>query len=203
MRNNPELKVGDAGGGRRDGPVHRFLAADHARLDGLLGRAVASPDALDPVPFAQFRAGILRHIGIEEKVLLPEAQACRGGEPLPIAARLRLDHGAIAALLVPTPTRAVVAALRSILDRHNEIEEEPGGLYDECDRLFGGDDEEGKSTAARVMARLQAYPEVRLAPHVDGPRVFGALSRALGRAGYESEAEAILAEAAARGVHPQ
>lgn len=189
--------------GRGTGPIHRLLAADHERLDGLLLRAVASADALDPVPYAQFRAGILRHIGIEEKVLLPEAQARRGGEPLSIAARLRLDHGAIAALLVPTPTRAVVAVLRSILARHNEIEERTDGLYDECDRLFGGDGGGESPEARRVMARVRAYPEVPLAPHVDGPRVLGALSRALGRAGYEDEAKAILAEAAARGVHPE
>jgi hypothetical protein len=37
---------------------------------------------------------------MEEKVLLPFAQKKRGGEPLPIAAKLRLDHGALAALLV-------------------------------------------------------------------------------------------------------
>jgi hypothetical protein len=41
---------------------------------------------------------------MEEKVLLPAAQKARGGEPLQIAAKLRLDHGALAALLVPTPT---------------------------------------------------------------------------------------------------
>jgi len=41
---------------------------------------------------------------MEERILLPAAQRLRGGERLPIAARLRLDHGALAALLVPSAT---------------------------------------------------------------------------------------------------
>jgi hypothetical protein len=184
------------------GPIKRVLGTDHERLDALLKHATASPGAFDSAYFAAFRGGILRHIGIEEKVLLPAAQERRGGEPLPIAARLRLDHGAIAALLVPTPTPAIVAALRSILARHNEIEECAGGVYETCDRLLAGPDGGESDAQRRVMARVQAYPEVPLAPHVDGPRVLGALSRALGRAGYEVEANAILAEAAEGGVRP-
>jgi hypothetical protein len=33
-------------------------------------------------------------------------------EPLDLAARLRVDHGAIAAVLVPTPTPALVGEIR-------------------------------------------------------------------------------------------
>ncbi|MEP6889972.1 MAG: hemerythrin domain-containing protein, partial [Nitrospirota bacterium] len=60
--------------------------------------------AVDQGTYDQFRAGLLRHIGTEEKILLPAAQRLRGGQPLPIAAKLRLDHGAIASLLMPPPT---------------------------------------------------------------------------------------------------
>ncbi|MBZ0119582.1 MAG: hypothetical protein K8H88_21505, partial [Sandaracinaceae bacterium] len=56
------------------------LIADHARLHALLQRALAS--GFDPEPFAEFRAGLLRHIGIEEKVLLVAARRARGGEPI-------------------------------------------------------------------------------------------------------------------------
>ena len=92
------------------GALISFLAGDHIRLDGLLERAMTAGGAVDHVAYAEFRAGLLRHISLEEKLLLPAAQRWRGGAPLPIAAKLRLDHGALAALLVPTPTPAIIAA---------------------------------------------------------------------------------------------
>src|SRR6185295_2002294 len=111
-----------------------------------------------------FRQGLLRHIGMEEKILLPAAHRVRDGEPLPIAAQLRLDHGAIAALLVPTPTPTIVAALRAILARHNGLEEGAEGVYARCERLAGND-------AETLLAELRATPEVPVAPHDDGPRI--------------------------------
>ena len=60
----------------------------------------------------------------------------RGGELLPVAPRLRLDHGDLVALLVPSPTAPVVAAIRAIFKVHNLIEEEPGGMYDHCEQLM-------------------------------------------------------------------
>jgi len=159
------------------GAIHRYLADDHARLDRLLRSATTDPAHLDPGPYAEFRRGLLRHISMEEKLLLPAARRARGGSPLPIAATLRLDHGAIAALLVPTPTAGIVAALRAILARHNQIEEGPGGLYDTCAALADRD-------ADALLAALRAAPAVPAAAHVDGPRVMAAVARALERAGY-------------------
>ena len=52
--------------------LHDFLAADHVRLDGLLTVARAG-DRIDADAYEQFRAGLLRHIGMEEKILLPAA----------------------------------------------------------------------------------------------------------------------------------
>src|SRR3990170_5894736 len=101
------------------GKIYRYLADDHARLEGLLQRVTARPDSLDSEPYAAFRAGLLKHIAMEEKILLPAAQKAQGGKPLALAARLRLDHGALAALLVPAPTAAIVAAVRAILTAHN------------------------------------------------------------------------------------
>jgi hypothetical protein len=88
------------------GRIYCFLASDHGRLDGLLQRAMTEAGAIDRAAYAEFRARLLKHIGMEEKILLPEAQRVRGGEPLAMAAKLRLDHSALAALLVPTPTPA-------------------------------------------------------------------------------------------------
>lgn len=105
------------------GPLHRFFVADHRRLDGLLRNSIAESGRIDLRQFGEFRSGILKHIGMEEKVLFLAARRARG-EPLPIVARLRLDHSAIAALLVPTPTPAIVAQILSVLVPHNRREEE-------------------------------------------------------------------------------
>jgi hypothetical protein len=115
------------------GVLFTYLAGDHRSLEDLLDRAVKEGQLADPEAYGAFRRGLLRHIAIEEKLLIPAAHAHRGGEPLPIAAKLRLDHGAIAALLVPVPTPSVVAALHAILADHNLLEEGPGGLYDLCE----------------------------------------------------------------------
>ena len=53
---------------------------------------------------------MLRHIAMEEKILLPEARRLRDDVALPIAKQLRADHAALALLLVPTPTREIIAA---------------------------------------------------------------------------------------------
>lgn len=160
-----------------DGPLYRFFAEDHRRLDGLLQRAVGCPDGIDRAAYAEFRAALLKHISMEEKILLPFAQMMRGGEPLPVAAKLRLDHGAIAALLVPSPSQQIIAALRASLSAHNAIEEGAGGLYEATEQLAGAEMD-------NLLTQLRAAPEVPVAPHVDGPRVIEATRRALARAGY-------------------
>jgi hypothetical protein len=160
------------------GPLYRFLAEDHARLDGLLQSAMTVAGTVNRAAYAEFRAGLLTHISMEEKILLPAVQRLRGGTPLDLAAKLRLDHGALAALLVPTPTPTIVAALRAILVTHNNVEEGPGGVYECCERLAG-------TEAEALLAQLQAAPEVPVAPHSDGPLVMDVVRRALVRAGYE------------------
>ena len=157
------------------GPISRLLAADHARLDALLTRA-----SHDPAAYAEFRRGLLRHIGMEEKILLPAAQRARSGEPLPAAARLRLDHGALAALLVPTPTSTILRALREILTGHNLLEEGPDGVYAACERLTADD-------GGELVAALAAAREPRVSPNTDGEYVMKATRNALERAGYALE----------------
>ena len=162
------------------GPVSRFLSEDHVRLDALLQRATSQPGEIDPGAYAAFRAGLLKHIGMEEKILLPAAQQARGGEPLPTAAKLRLDHGALAALLVPSPTPAIVVAIRTVLAAHNPIEEASGGVYEVCEQLIG-------TEAEALLARLRAAADVPVREHVDGPRIMEAARRALARAGFDLE----------------
>lgn len=160
------------------GQLYRFLADDHARLDALLQRTIASPGEINRAAYAEFRTGLLKHISMEEKILLPSARRARGGEPLPFAAKLRLDHSALAMLLVPTPTPAIIATLRAVLTAHNAIEEGPDGVYTTCEQLVGAE-------ADTLLAQLRAAAEVPVAQHADGPRVTDAVHRALARAGYD------------------
>lgn len=147
-------------------------------MDTLLQSAGAHAGQVDAAAYAQFRAGLLRHIGMEEKILLPAAQRLRGGQQLPIASKLRLDHGALAALLMPTPTGAITAMIRGILKSHNLLEEGPGGLYETCEQLAG-------SEVWKILAKLQAAPEVTVMAYNDGPTVMNAVQRAVERAGYD------------------
>lgn len=140
--------------------IHEFLAGDHRRLDALLANAAA-----DPAAYTEFRLGLLRHIAMEEKVLFPIARA----EHREVVARLHADHAAIASLLVPPPTPALLRTLEEVLAEHNPLEDAPGGLYDVCDRI-GGDD---------VIARMQAIPPVRASQHLDEPRIHEHIERML------------------------
>jgi hypothetical protein len=159
------------------GVLTEFLVEDHRQLDGLFQAAVAHPGTINDRDYAQFRAGLLRHIGMEEKILLPATQRQRGGEPLPIAAKLRLDHGTHASLLMPTPTAAILAAIQNILVDHKVLEEGADGLYETCDVLAGPE-------AEPTLAALRAAPEVTVMPYTDSPAVMNAVRRALERAGY-------------------
>jgi len=160
------------------GPIFQFLADDHARLGALLERAAADLENVDYASYAQFRAGLLRHIAWEEKILLPAARRLRGGEALPIADKPRRDHGAFAALLVPTPTAAILAKIRTILEDHNALEEGPQGVYEICEAL-------AQHEADDLLARMRALPEVKLAPHVDSAMALESMRHALERAGYQ------------------
>jgi hypothetical protein len=90
-----------------------------------------------------------------------------------------LDHGALA-LLVPTPTPSIVAAIRAILNQHNAVEEGPGGVYEQCEALAGDERDE-------ILDTLRKAPEVRVASYNDGPNVIEATRRALAKAGYALE----------------
>jgi hypothetical protein len=161
------------------GPIRDLLTADHDRLDALLRSALAPRGEMDRERFGEFRSGLLRHIALEEKILFPAARGA-SGEPLPVARRLRIDHGAITSLLVPTPTREIAAEIVSILAPHNQVEEEPGGLYDACDALLAG-------RAREIVERMRAYPAVKVAPYKDGPGVHRTAASALANSARQAE----------------
>jgi hypothetical protein len=159
------------------GPLNKYLEEDHDRLDDLLNRAFARPDAIDRDLYGEFRQGLLRHIAMEEKVLLPAIARLQRGVPASVAEKLRLDHGALAALLVPPPTPTIIATLRSILRVHNALEERDGGVYQLADHLAGAE-------AGTLLQKLKETPQVPVMPHNERPEVMEATRRAVERAGY-------------------
>lgn len=161
-------------------PLWTYLADDHDRLDRAFQRAVAGPGTVDEEAYREFRQGLLRHIGIEEKILIPLLQPHLDDHGRAMLERIRADHSAIVALLVPPPTRAVVHALHRILDQHNVLEEQNGGFYALAERL---DDAAMKD----LEERIRNAPQVRSLPNNPDPRVLDATRRALERAGYDPE----------------
>jgi len=161
------------------GPITSFLAADHGRLDALMAESDRGVGEIGLEPFGAFREGLLRHIGMEEKILLPALLKCPGA-PVKLAEKLRLDHGALTNLLVPQPTREILAAIRMILGPHNRLEEEPGGFYDACDSLLAAE-------ADALTERMKAAPELPLRPYSRRPEALEAAKRAMARAGFRWE----------------
>jgi hypothetical protein len=157
--------------------ISRYLEKDHRRIEDILQCATGSSDRIEPELYAAFRGALLRHIGMEEKILFPEIRKATDGSSLPGVEQLHLDHGALAALLVPTPTKSILDAIRTILRRHNIVEEGPEGIYGQCERLPGID-------ADRILVRLQAAPPVALNPHVDNATAVESMRAAVLRAGY-------------------
>jgi hemerythrin-like domain-containing protein len=152
------------------GRIEEFLESDHHRLDRLLQRAAAGTGAIDLEPYQEFRAGLLRHIAMEEKVLFPVARAAGDPGLEAIVRQLHADHGALAALTVPTPTRELITTIVEILDEHNPLEEGDGGLYARCEQLAGDGTDE-------LMARMQAVPPAKVSAHFDDPRVHDQIAR--------------------------
>ena len=125
--------------------LHEYLSDDHERLDALLDAALGGDDDA----YAEFRRGLLRHIGIEERILFPLVRS-------PLTEKLHRDHAALAALLVPPPTRAEIEQIRAILSEHNRLEEDAGGLYEQVEDLVD-------------MNKVEAFPQIPTAPYTDSP----------------------------------
>jgi hypothetical protein len=158
--------------------LYRFMKSEHERLDQLLAQAAERGGAVDGGAYDGFRERLLRHIRIEERILFPMAQQKRGGEPLAIALRLRLDHGALAALLMLPPVDHTFRAIRAVLDAHNPLEENEGGVYKQCEGLAG-------SEADALLEHARAIPRIPVSRWVDSPKVVASARRVLVRAGYD------------------
>lgn len=88
-----------------------------------------------------------------------------------------MDHGAIAALLVLSPTPRIAAALAVVIERHNPLEEGADGVYRACDLILG-------ERAQEIADKLAVTAEVPVSSYNDTPNALASAKRALARAGY-------------------
>jgi hemerythrin superfamily protein len=150
--------------------LHDYLARDHDRLDALLAAAIRPDGSIEEESYAEFRRGLLRHIGIEEKILFVELKR-RVGES-EVQKQLHRDHAALAALLVPPPSRESIETILSILREHNPLEEVEGGLYEVFEEATGEE-------LGSLMERVRSYPQVPVAPYSDTPHLRRSLEQLL------------------------
>ncbi|MCZ2222697.1 MAG: hemerythrin domain-containing protein [Chitinophagales bacterium] len=162
-------------------PLYNYFTNDHHRIEGLLEKATENVNEIKEDLYHQFRIGLLKHIKMEEKILFPAAQKANGDMPIPLAAKLRLDHGALTALMVVPPTPDVIKVIKHVLEKHDLLEEEPGGMYDICENLT-------QSETQSILEQLEQVTEVPVHPHNKADYALGAAKRALERAGFDYDA---------------
>lgn len=150
--------------------IQHELEEDHRRLEALLEAAMAPDGSVEEESYKGFRAGLLRHIGIEEKILFAKVRE-KLGEPLPSFRQLRIEHGAIASLLVPTPDHALLRELGGLLAIHDEREEGEEGAYAQCVAVLGDD--------PAILEEIRAFPTPKVNKHYDGPLVYRTAEAAL------------------------
>lgn len=151
-----------------------YLTNDHRRLENLFASALRSGD-VDMALYDEFRVGLLQHIGLEESIVLPLMRE-RGGRFFG-ERQLRLEHGAIAALLVPPPTPEVTRALGNLLQKHNLLEETDRTLYDILDDCV--------EEHAQLVERFARQAPPPLSRFINNPDAFEPARRAVARAGYD------------------
>ncbi len=159
--------------------ISEYLSDDHERLDSLLSRAAEAEHYIDLDSYADFRKGLLRHIGIEEKIVLPGIARFQNGEQAGVAQQIRLDHGALVALLVPPPTHGIISTIRLILKSHNAVEESEDGVYHFIDELAGEE-------SYALLEKMESYPDVPVLPHKEMAGILDVTRRAVERAGYKA-----------------
>lgn len=158
--------------------LYDFFTNDHRRIEKILGEATKNKDRVDLEKYHQFRIGLLTHIKMEEKILFVAAQKANGGEPLPLQAKLRLDHGALTSLMVCVPTPQVLRALNYILEQHDILEEEAGGMYEACEKLT-------QHETQQILEDLKNVTPVPVHPFNEAAYVIDVAKRSIERAGFD------------------
>lgn len=158
--------------------LYHFFTNDHRRVESILEAAIKNIHCIDEALYHSFRIGLLTHIKMEEKVLFPASQLANDNQPLEFQEQLRLEHGAITTLMVPTPTPDIIKVLKYVLEAHDELEEKKGGMYELCAKLT-------VSQTAEIIKELQNVTPVPVHPHKDNEFVMSVVRRSLERAGYD------------------
>ncbi|MEO8819566.1 MAG: hypothetical protein ABI267_07930 [Ginsengibacter sp.] len=159
-------------------PLYQFFTNDHRRIDELLNKAIENPGRMHMDYYHRFRTGLLKHIKMEEKILFLAAQKANNNIPLPLAGKLRLDHGALTSLMVVPPSPEVIKVLLRVLDKHDFLEEEPGGMYDVCEKLTEGE-------TSDLLQQLESVTEVPVHPLNEAGYALDVAKRTLLRAGFD------------------
>ena len=157
-----------------------YLTSDHDRIDNFLQQALTERGDINLTAYTGFRQGLLRHIGIEEKILIPALQPFLNERMKQILAQIRADHSLIVALLVPPPSKGIITALTMILEKHNWLEEANGGFYEFSEQF-------DEQTISQLAEKIRTAPEVKSLPNNPDPKVLVATRRALERAGYNPD----------------
>lgn len=158
--------------------LYDFFTEDHRRLEEILEEATKDMDTVDLERYHEFRVGLLTHIKMEEKILFVAAQKANGGEPLPLQAKLRLDHAALTSLLVCFPSPEVIKAINHILEIHDIMEEEQGGMYEACECLT-------RNETQAILEELKAVTPVPVHPFNEAPYVLEVAKRSMKRADFD------------------
>lgn len=159
-------------------PIHHFFSQDHRRVDALLEKAIKDINHIDLEAYQDFRIALLTHIKMEENILFPAAKIANGGKPLPDFQRFRLDHAAITTLLAVHPNEELIKILKYVLDRHDEAEERPGGMYEVCENLT-------HDQTDNILEKLKNTTPTPVHPPKKEDYVLEAAKRVLARAGYD------------------
>jgi hypothetical protein len=126
--------------------------------------------ALESGNFEVFRAGLLTHIAIEERLLMPVL--ARAGRFPELLAVLRAEHAVLAAMTVPSPRADLVFQIRRILELHDLLEEGESGLYAKCVQLAAGD-------AATLLEQIEGFRPAVPSPHRDGAAIERHIAKSL------------------------
>lgn len=165
----------------QDKTLYDFFTEDHRRIEVIFNDAIRDRSNVDLDKYHEFRVGLLTHIKMEEKILFVAAQKANGGEPLPLQPKLRLDHGALTSLLVCPPSPDVIKVIEYILEKHDILEEEEGGMYEACEKLTHHERQQ-------ILADLENVTPVPVHPFNEAPYALDVAKRSVKRAGFDFDA---------------
>jgi hypothetical protein len=131
-----------------------YLRDEHRALLAALDEALAGPSGFDPARYASFRAQLLRHMAVEERLVVSPLRARQ--VVVPDGYEVRVEHAALAALLAAAPDAALAVELRALLTAHCAREEAPGGLFEVLAGHVIGDD---------AVQMAKTFPDVKAATY--------------------------------------